>query len=352
MGAFTCSIGIYQAFIPFELGLLVLYMLKEVYQNEKNWKDFFFQAGYYLFSCLLSFAAYYLIEKFFLFITHHEMSSYKGMDGFGVTSASGYFGRILSAYRQFFFQDAPASYSILQTYAIRFAYLALIFLGIISAVCLLHELVKEKKKTQFIQILILLLIFPLATKFILVMVPENVISSLMVYADILPVLFIFLIIEHKKSQSVCTKYYFKALVFTLVLFASVFYARYANICYFKLQFQQEQAKSFFTTLSARIQSLDGYSDKMPLAYINVNKKTADYLPKVPEWDFVNTTFFSRDNLLNDYNWDYFMKFWCGYEPEMISDTSEIEKLEAVKNMPSYPLAGSIAIIDNVIVVKF
>ena len=350
--AFTCAMGIYQAFIPFELSLLVLYMMKDVYKNDRSWKEYFVKAAYYAGSCLLSFIAYFLIEKFFLTITHHTMSTYKGMDGFGVTSVSGYLARILLAYKQFFLQDAPFTYSMLPTLPVRIAYLLLLLSGLLLVLSALYELLRQKKTVRFIQTAILLLLFPFTVKFILVMVPESVISSLMVYADILPVFFVLLLLEEKERTFVRLQKVCGVISCILILYMSVFYTRYANICYFKLQFQQEEAKSFFTTLSTRIQSLDGYSDKMPVAFLNTKQKKADYLPDVPEWAFVNTTFFSQKNLLNDYNWDYFMKFWCGYEPVQVEDTREFEEMESVRNMPSYPADASIAIVNNTIVVKF
>lgn len=47
-----------------------------------------------------------------------------------------------------------------------------------------------------------------------------------------------------------------------------------------------------------------------------------------------------------------MAYWCGFSHEEITETSEVESMQEVQDMPSYPDSGSVRIINGVIVVKF
>ena len=55
--------------------------------------------------------------------------------------------------------------------------------------------------------------------------------------------------------------------------------------------------------------------------------------------------------VNDYTWIKFMKQWTGYSPTVI-DAAAFAEIDEVKQMPSYPDDGSIAIINDIVVVKF
>lgn len=46
-----------------------------------------------------------------------------------------------------------------------------------------------------------------------------------------------------------------------------------------------------------------------------------------------------------------MKLWCGFSPIM-KDAAEYEQLPEVEEMPGYPDAGSIKIVEDVLVIKF
>ncbi len=51
-------------------------------------------------------------------------------------------------------------------------------------------------------------------------------------------------------------------------------------------------------------------------------------------------------------WKIGLSRWCGFQQEEITEYSEIESLPEVQEMPSYPYAGSVCIINGIIIVKF
>lgn len=58
------------------------------------------------------------------------------------------------------------------------------------------------------------------------------------------------------------------------------------------------------------------------------------------------------DLVNNYAWRAFVERHCGYAPEEIWDREKYEKMDEVRQMPSYPDKGSIKVISDTAVIKF
>ena len=124
--------------------------------------------------------------------------------------------------------------------------------------------------------------------------------------------------------------------------------RLSNVCYMKAEVIKEQEISYYTRLITRIEECEGYSEGMPVVYINEdNRQTSN------ELTFSNICLmgYGDYNLINSINWRYYAKFWCGWDPEEV-DASLYEDNDYVKNMPHYPETGSIEVIDGVVVINF
>ena len=142
------------------------------------------------------------------------------------------------------------------------------------------------------------------------------------------------------------------LISAVLLLLALSYVRYDNICYLKLDFMQEQAKSYFTQLAARIQSADGYEDGMSVVYMNEQSKESAALTGMDEFSCVITQPYTVNTLINDYAWRTFMKMWCGFDPPVWQVDDTFDDREDVKAIPRYPAPGSVQRIENVMVVKF
>lgn len=105
----------------------------------------------------------------------------------------------------------------------------------------------------------------------------------------------------------------------------------------------------------RIQSVEGYSPDLPVAYVNEwNKNPGSLWIGFINSDDYRIAAYNYDNIINLYNWESYMQMWCGYmAPRVSQETlSNYLAMPEVQKMPSYPAEGSIKIIDGVIVVKF
>lgn len=60
----------------------------------------------------------------------------------------------------------------------------------------------------------------------------------------------------------------------------------------------------------------------------------------------------EETIVNDYRWIEFMKMWCGFSPIIIRDETYWYKIANELEMTQYPNDGSIAIVENCIIVNF
>ncbi len=345
---FTWAIGIYQSLISFELSLLVLVMIKKVLEEKMAFNEFLKVGLYYVACCILSLIAYLLITKITCAAMNEPLADYKGISNFGITSPTGYLARIIQAYKIVFLLTVDPHSNVFPTYTMKIIWIVVLLFEIVY---LLISAIKSKKIAYFFQVIILIILFPLSLGFTYVMV--ETVSVLQMYSHTIPFILLVIISERYFSFENGKKL-LAYLTCGIVAFSGIYYSRFANICYFKLDFQQQQAIGYYTTLISRIQSLDGYSDELPLAVINIDKISDKNISHVKQYDFVTVIPYndSNEEFLSNYKWDDLMKMWCGYEPDDVKDTTEISNNPLVQDMPSYPDYGSIKIIDEIIVVKF
>ncbi len=345
---FTWAIGIYQALISFELCLLLLFMIKKILKEDLSFKDFFKEGLYYVACCALSVLAYLIITKITCAVMNEPLANYKGIDNFGVTSASGYISRIVQAYKVALLFVKDAHSSVFPTYTIHIIWLLTLTF---EAVYCLYATFRIKNYQRFFQVLILFVLLPLGLGFTYVMTES--VSVLQMFSETVPFILLAIIAE-KHFSFEDNRRILAYITCGIVLFSGIYYSRFANICYFKLDFQQQQAIGYYSTLISRIQNLDGYTDDLPVAVLNIENISDKNISHVKQYDFVTIIPYndSNEEFLSNYKWDDFMKMWCGYEPDYVKDTTEIENNPVVKNMPNYPDRGSVKIVNGIVVVKF
>jgi len=130
------------------------------------------------------------------------------------------------------------------------------------------------------------------------------------------------------------------------------------MAYLKVDFTQRQADSYFTTLITQIKSADEYRDDMAIAIIRPESDSYDLKDETiysENW-YGKVTIYGADWNLNkwitDAHWKFYLKHHCGFAPEFIDDTMEIEKLGEVKDMLCYPDEGSVKVVNDMVVVNF
>ncbi len=352
----ACAIGVYQAWIPVGLGLYVCWFFKEIYEKDNSdekakdrWIWFFRKSLKYVLAVILSLLLYYVILHIILFVMHETLVTTAGLNEMGVMSIGVFFDRLKKAYIAFAFPEKTIANS-LYTFNLKYFYKLMLLIMAVMLIMLFSTLIK-KDRIKTVQLLIPILVLPLAGDFIFIMTDFEYIHSNLYYGQVTIFIFAVLTVQavldlNKKSRKLCEL----SAVFFLLFCIS--FAKFDNVCYLKTTFAQSQAISYYTTLVTRIQSTEGYTDSLYVSFINPRADFNDNIYIFPEFEPV--TLLSYGNVkeyISDYSWQTFMRNWTGFNAAF-KDAGEFESLPEVQEMPSYPDSGSIKLIGDTIVVKF
>ncbi len=348
----TCGVGIYQAYIAVFVSIFLIFFMYELNgeKTESPLKSFFKGVAYYGGACVATLISYLLMMKFFLWHYNTELTSYQGMDSAASTTVSQYLSRIAAAYKEFINPVSGTTRCMYQGGA-RYLYYITIILAVLVTADLLYKLISGKKYVLAGLELVLFALLPLAVNFVYVMCDVNV-HSVMMYGEVF--LFVYVIVFSKLSE--LKKPSFPQFIVPVCMFVLVLLnCRFSNICYLRGEYVQNASAAYFNRMVSRIESTQGYDVSLPVAFDGYGPSNDENLFVYPEFtDTVNIYPFSLSTVINNYNWQTFMKVTTGYNPDIV-DIEEIkdpESIAAIESMPSYPNEGSIAVIDGIIVIKF
>lgn len=348
----SMSIGVYQAFLSCILSLMLLYLIKELMDRDTINISMFAKKRIFLLGGAITsgLAIYFGVTKIYLLIMRAQLNSYKGISSFGITSLKGYLIRIINAYIEFFAPSKNTQYNIYPG-NVRTVYIIMIIC------CILADIVwcYKKRKNSHVRIMIyvvLIALLPLSYNFVYLMVDKEEIHSLMLYGQVFPFIRFAQIIDRMNFN--CKRLARMKVVggYAVFILGIISYSRYDNKCYLKATYIQQETISYFTTLVTQIKNVSGYTDEMPVVYINAGNITDKSIYEMEELNNIEISYYGGIKAyINDYVWDRFMARWCGYSPTR-ADEETYKNLPEVLNMPTYPDDGSIKVVDEVIVVKF
>lgn len=343
----TCAVGIYQAFLPVILSLMLFALISEIRDGKTEKRGILFRIITLAATCLLFMGLYYLLMKFFLFYTGNELRNYVGLSEMESSTIGMYLARIGLAYREFFLPTADAVYNMFPGSLVRF-YGLLLLLALI-----LIGMLYEKNEWRSVLPIILTAFVPLACNFIFVMVPENSIHGLMMYGQAMFPVFCIGLADRVLCSGKRISVYFAAGCGAVLGIMILLFCRFDNLCYLKADFTQSGMIRYYTSLITRIQSVEGYDSAMPVLYINRPDTARDEsLHDFPEFEHIRLhPYFDYERAISDYSWQQFMERRFGFRPYVLED-SPLKDSEEVRKMPAYPQDGSIRLIEGTIVVKF
>lgn len=350
IGVLACAVGIYQANIAVAVILMLLYMLKLVQDVEQNTiRKVNIMGGMTVGAALGFFVGYLVINKVFLTLVGGSLSGYKGISNFGLTSPVGYLQRIGTAYIEFF---APTRMVARNMYPFSIAFFYRVMLICIFVIAIMKAVaIWKKSKIHGAYWMIFVALLPLAANFVYVMCDTEAVTGLMMYAEAFLVVGLIWLLEQELGEQKAILIG-KKCAYILVLLICILYVRFDNICYMKAEFVQEQTLSYYERLVGRIQSIEGYDDSLPVAYVGESSKSGEQFTTIPEFEAICLNpYMDSDSMINNYAWKTSMKMWLGFDPQLV-DAGEFCKRDDVKKMTCYPSDGSIKMIDGVIVVKF
>lgn len=339
-----CAIGVYQAWLPMALSVFLVYFLVELLNDHiTDWKSYLLKALYYVGVCGVALGLYLAINEYILITKNITMLNHAGVDSYGIVSFSEYLQRIKWAYRMFFRPERSFYPSFISK-----VYKLLLLLEVFMS---LYCMVKSFKQRigKGLQVLLLLILFPLTVCFIYVIAGDAYALVLYPYTMVY-LYFIWLLDNSWNKQSIWTVWGQRAGI-VLVGGMCLWLCRYSNVTYMKAELLQARAISYYTTLITRMQSVEGYSEDLPIAYVNAHQNNSLETVTITT-DFEGIALVP-DTFLHDYSWNSFMEEWCGFSQQKVDSAklSEIENSKEVISMPAYPNDGSIQVIDGTLVVK-
>lgn len=361
----ACALGQYQCFITFYITILLSYLIKLCIDRNESMKSFLVKFIYFIASSALSLVFYFLILKLCLAVNHTELSNYAGVDSFGMGSLSDYLARIQFAYWGFI---QPSSTGYATMFPFHWNGWHILLLAFIAVVIVYYFVVILRKKeiAKFVQLLICLALFPLAVNLNFVLYGSGLekdyhfIHALHMYSMImlfvLPFLFLCSkeMLEQWSIDKKSIKYFFRTILISMTALTFVIgclYVRYDNFCYMEMEIRQQKAISYFTTLRARIESVDGYESDMTIYFVNQFHKQNKADEIIANYDFPATYPYDFQIVNSQSYWYYYMIMWIGWQPP-IGDESVYANDERVQAMPSYPSEKAIQVLDGNIVIKF
>lgn len=344
-GCLCLSMGLYQGYIEFAIGLLLLCMLRDCLTTDLPWKDYLRQGITAIAGLLLGGVLYAVSMKAVLAYKHLELiDSYNGLQQMGRAGVADYLARLPGAYKQVF--TTLLGYDVWNNRGMRLA----------TAVCLLLALVclvlalRRKPRRALAQTAILLVLLPLGLN-VVFLLSEQAPTLLMLYPVYLVYALVLLLTETDTAPRSAAW-----LACVLCAFLTLENVIYANGAYTYRKLVYENTRGQVYTIMAKVQDLPGY----------VEGET----PVVFSGDFTDSNFTYHNDLLRLYEegdtglsgsaitYDGTIKWWfgniMGSSAKVVNTQAELDtwaENPAVQAMPNYPASGSIAMVDGAAVIK-
>lgn len=353
--AIVLSMGVYQSYFEVAAVLMVGALLLETLDGERTFGDLI-RRGLRLLAVLAAAMAVYLLAVR-LTTLRAPLVDYMGISSMGELSLREIPRLVLQSYWKY------ASVFLLDKDHFHFGFLPWAF--VLSALCCaaLGRLVLRERRlgpARTALALLLALAYPLAGDLIYVMVPGGNIHVLMIYGLCYILIAPIALTEYAErclpgtsAQSVQTAARWVVLV-TMTLTAYS-YAVTANSAYLKMDLGLRQCTSYSTRLLDKIESCEGYRQGMPVVLLGSTTREAALSP-TPELDRVQIGgVFDLSGLRITYTYGWFLRRYLGFTGEVHLGRSEqakaLARLPSVQDMPLYPEAGSIQVVDGTVVVK-
>lgn len=355
------SVGIYQAYYPFAASLFVLTLLLDAFDAKASFSAILRRGLRYVAVLTAGLLFYFVALRICLSVTHTALSDYQGISQMGKASDGQFVDAVLQAYRQYFRYFFENCRQFHYQISIPIAWLGALSGGAAIVLIVLH---RRLYRSPLLLMLVCALIglIPLAGNLIYVMAPNGVVHSLMMYPLVLSPILLAVLSERLSSFECGRLGRLLCISLGIVMLGVCSFWIYndyllVNQGYMRQQLATEQAISYANRLTARIETADGYTYETPLALVGTPDEGVLYDPLDRYAGLRHLTGMSSgDALVRAYSFDHLLADYIGLPNPQLSGVAKDDFLAhhdaAVSAMPLYPAAGSISIVDGVLVVRF
>lgn len=344
-GCLCLSMGLYQGYIEFAIGLFLLCLLRDCLTRDLPWADYLRRGFTAVAGLLLGGVLYAVSMKEVLAYKHLELiDSYNGLQQMDRSGPAVWLSRLPVAYKQVF--TTLLGYDVWNNRGMRLATALCLLLAL---VCLVLAL-RRKPRRVLAQTAILLVLLPLGLN-VVFLLSEQAPTLLMLYPVYLVYALVLLLTETDTAPRSAAW-----LACVLCAFLTLENVIYANGAYTYRKLVYENTRGQVYTIMAKVQDLPGY----------VEGET----PVVFSGDFTDSNFTYHNDLLRQYEegdtglsgsaitYDGTIKWWfaniMGSGARVVNTQAELDawaENPAVQAMPSYPASGCIAMVDGAAVIK-
>ena len=348
----ACSMGIYQAYVPFSISLFVLVLMKNAMREDAQLSSLIRQGLTFCACLLLGLLLYFGFLKLTLAAYDAQLDTYQGINSMGKISLAQLPGLIRDAWLSAALFSVKDYCTLASTPVLKILWTLLILVILVLALLLV---VLRKPKPQNAAFFCLMgLVFPLAVNFIVVMAPEGIVYTIMVYSfsliGIAPLMLLENLPDFEKKRLL-------AGVLSGLLVLIVWYnGYYTNLNYTSLFYANRHVENYFSGLMTQMRMTEGYTPDKTWAFLGDqvdDPKLYDIWNVEPVYGgFIGST---AKGLLNaSYSVDVWIHSFIGYETVYASGEEEavLAADPRVTEMPCWPSQGSIRVVDDYIVVKF
>ena len=342
------SLGIYQAYISVTIILCILQILDKL-TTKATTKEIMLQIGKYIAMGVIGFVSYYIILEIVLHVRNLELSSYQGINSLSNLSIENFLQGVKQVYNDF----------ISFIYQTRFHKNNILVLvsNIIVVFILVYLYIKKyryqrsyKKIVNNILLIVLILVVPIGLNIISLLSAETEYHLLMRYAWCLCYIYCIVLLDKANIKSNIIKWL--GILATLCIIGN--YIIVDNIAYFNLYYKFQKSYSIAFKLSERIENYEGYNQNMPIAIIGRPDKGKYPSTNVADKIIQNITGANGNLMASDSK--QYQSIFSNYLNMKITIASNesieaIQETEEFQNMPTYPEEESIAVINEVLVIK-
>ncbi|MEE1281346.1 MAG: glucosyltransferase domain-containing protein [Acutalibacteraceae bacterium] len=335
--------GIYQAYISFALMIVICdFIIKLIYAKLKN-KECFKYIGKYMIIFAVSLLLYYVVWKILMKLQGVTPTNYQGISSTGEINInlSTIFG-VLDSFGSFFIKEGIGDiYSILNIIFIVCLLVAIIFVIINKKIFL--------RKIQLCLLLLSCFLIPHCIYIISFTSPWAYYYTIMLQS--FSMLYVFLIVIAEKYAGFKLKNIIGILLFVIIFNFSIM----ANKAYVMMDLNNKSNYALGVKIATRVEQ-EMTSKDMKVAIVG---RLSSYENNVSKNEKMNLFLYDNSNLYGGIMYSTnerattYMEGFVGVDYNWASDEliKELSETEEVKNMPLWPLNGSVKVVEDTVVVK-
>lgn len=339
------GLGIYQAYFPYGAALLVILLLQQTVLKRLTSKAVLLNSVKYFGVLITAYLIYMAGSKYYMWkLGITVMSPYQGIDQIGKIDLVKLPQLIAQAYRNFFSVTQKNYMSISAAESMQILFLGLYFCILAAGTIILTR--EYKNILRVIEVIIFLILFPVASDAITAVAPGSNKYTLMVMGMVTVFYLAVAICKGLPEIYNIQKIFYKTVCF-IILIMGCFYCYQANANYTELFYMNERTENFFAVLYSRILSQPGYRADMDIVLVGENFAGGQPKP----YDIGELRYGGNYFDENIYSRNGYLEIYFGKSCRTFTEEEAKNYKELLAEMEVYPDYSSIDIVDDMVIVK-